>query len=393
MRLTDRIVDALPLPAQGNQRYPDEELKGFCAVITAAGARSFALRYYVGRRERLHTIGSRPAWTTAAARQQAARLRRLVDTGTDPRAERDAERARSSERFTDRAKEFLEHGRKRGGAELRPATKEQYVHALMTLAAPLHDRPLAEIKRADITTLIRAIAKERGETMAARTRSAIARLYTWSIASGYVEASPTLGTETYATGRRARVLSDAELRKLWEATAEPTPFHGIVRILTWTGCRRAEAGGMRWAEIENGRWLIPAERTKNAKPLLLPLARQTVALIEAWPQRGDLLFSSAPRGFRSWSANKVRLDAALRFNTGWSLHDLRRTVETRMAEIGILKDHANRVLGHAVHGITQRYDHHDYAAEKGRALQLWADRLEQIVTGGGGEVVQLRARA
>ena len=50
-----------------------------------------------------------------------------------------------------------------------------------------------------------------------------------------------------------------------------------------------------------------------------------------------------------------------------------------MASIGIQKEIVNRILNHGVSAMDTTYDHHDYFGEKRAALQLWADKLEQIV--------------
>ena len=63
----------------------------------------------------------------------------------------------------------------------------------------------------------------------------------------------------------------------------------------------------------------------------------------------------------------------------WTLHDLRRTVETRMAGLGVPKEIVNRVLNHAAGPITESYDLHSYLPEKAAVLQRWADELERIV--------------
>ena len=63
----------------------------------------------------------------------------------------------------------------------------------------------------------------------------------------------------------------------------------------------------------------------------------------------------------------------------FDLHDVRRTVETRMARLRVPKEIVNRVLNHAIGPITEAYDQHDYLAEKNEALQAWADTLERIV--------------
>jgi len=79
----------------------------------------------------------------------------------------------------------------------------------------------------------------------------------------------------------------------------------------------------------------------------------------------------------------------------WTAHDLRRTALTRIAELGV----APIVLGHiANHRTTTKagitlgvYVQHQYEQEKREALELWADRLQGIISGGA-EVVAMRGR-
>src|SRR5262245_6880791 len=86
IKLTDKIVAALPRPATGNKLYFDTETKGFAARVTANGARAFVLTY---RRkgdgvQKRWTIGDFPDWTAEAARKEAQRLKVLIDNGGDP---------------------------------------------------------------------------------------------------------------------------------------------------------------------------------------------------------------------------------------------------------------------------------------------------------------------
>jgi len=92
-KLMDKVVKALPRPAKGNRIIYDADVKGFGVRVTAAGGRAFVLNY---RRkgdglERRCTIGGFPDWTTGAARDEAKRLKRVIDAGGDPVGEhRDA---------------------------------------------------------------------------------------------------------------------------------------------------------------------------------------------------------------------------------------------------------------------------------------------------------------
>ena len=276
---------------------------------------------------------------------------------------------------------------------MRPATKKEYKRALLRYAAALHGRPLVEISRGEIADVIQRVALERGDVTAARCRAALSRLYSWAIANGHAEVNPVTGTQGYSTPKRQRVLTDAELRAIWAATAELTSFNLIVRLCLWTGARRSEPGDMADSELDDGVWTVPGSRTKNGRPLVLPLPRQAITALAAWPRvkERDLLFGRGGKGFQGWSQAKRRLDQASGV-ANWDLHDARRTVETRLARLGVLKEIVNRTLNHAVGPITATYDLQSYLPEKAVALQRWADELDRITGQPTGEVVPLRQR-
>src|SRR5262245_55478236 len=126
MRLTDRIVRGLPAPPQGNRVSYDGALGGSGIRTTAAGSESFVLNYR--RRsdgvERRYTIGSWSAWSVASARAEAARLKRLIDSGGDPVGEHQAERAAPT--VADLSARFLEEH----VSKLRPHTRRDYASIL-----------------------------------------------------------------------------------------------------------------------------------------------------------------------------------------------------------------------------------------------------------------------
>ena len=289
--------------------------------------------------------------------------------------------------FKDLAEQFLEHGRTKRGRPLRPETLRKYRYALLTLAVPLHDRRVTNIRRSDAATVIRTAATKCGATTAMRTRAAGSRFYSWLIANDdRIESNPFSGTEGYSLSPRSRVLSDVEIAAIWAVTEEPTDFHLIVRLLLWTGCRRSEAGGLRWAELStfpDGTmiWTVRGSRTKNHRDLILPLPRQAQNAVLSWHRiiGKDTLFGGGPNGFTAWSASKNALDARLGLGKAWSLHDLRRSVQTHMLALGITRDLTNLVLNHALSPIDEAYDRYHWLPEKAEALQKWADELHRIV--------------
>jgi integrase len=389
--LTDKVIRNLPVPAAGNVLWYDPALKGFAGRVTSKSSRAFIGVYHFEGVERRDTLGGYPEWTAKAAREVFKRWKRDVDLGIDPRG---APAPEDPELFKQLAEQFLAHGRTKRGRPLRPSTIKEYRHTLITYAAGLHNKAITDIRRRDVADLLEKVARERGTTAAMHAKAALSRFFGWLLARDRINASPAAGVEGYTVPKRNRVLSDAELKAIWAATEGRHDFYLILRILLMTGCRRAEAGGMRWSEMQDGLWLVPGQRTKNHRPLVLPLPTHLVTALAGWRRivGRDLVFGQGPHGFQGWSQRKRRIDVRLGFTRGWAVHDLRRTVETRMAELGVPKEHVNKVLNHAAGPVTEAYDQWSYLPEKAAALQLWADRLGEI-TRAGPNVVRLKARA
>ncbi len=136
---------------------------------------------------------------------------------------------------------------------------------------------------------------------------------------------------------------------------------------------------------------MPGDRAKNHRALALPLPRQALAALDGRHRivGRDPLFGRSAKGFHSWSRSKSRLDARLGFANSWDLHDLRRTVQTRLLSLGVSRDLVNKILNHAMGPVDETYDQHDYLIEKSVALQRWADEIERIVESGPGRIAVL----
>ena len=197
-----------------------------------------------------------------------------------------------------------------------------------------------------------------------------------------------------AINKRDRVLSDEEAAAIWRAAGEaPLPYGAIVRLLMLTGQRREEVAGMTWAELSEdlATWTIPATRTKNGIPHLVPLSQPARELLHALPsdrpgdvqgahQRAKLaLVFPGERGtpFSGWSKAKSALDTASGVS-GWWLHDLRRTLATGLQRLGVRLEVTEAVLNHlsgSRAGVVGIYQRHDWAEEKRAALDAWSAHL------------------
>jgi integrase len=176
-------------------------------------------------------------------------------------------------------------------------------------------------------------------------------------------------------------LTAGELTAFWQAIQKlPQVPRAYFRVVLLTGARRNEVGGMAWSELnlDAGLWRLPAERNKSGRPFEIPLSPPVLETLQSLPRIGPMVF--ALDGKRPMTLHqlieRVRHDAGL---VDMRLHDLRRTLRTGLAELGVNFEIAERVLNHAMRGLQAVYNRHNYWAEKRAALALWAEHVLALV--------------
>jgi integrase len=224
--------------------------------------------------------------------------------------------------------------------------------------------------------------------------------FNWCAREGLTDSNPAAFTNKRAEVSRDRVLSDGEIRAIWNALPADD-FGDIVKLLALTGQRRSEIADLSWNEtdFERGLIVLPASRVKNGREHVIPMSGPVRAILEARQQiyGRDLVFGvrSDVGGF-SFSAHKRRLDEALAgaVTKEWVLHDLRRTVATEMADQLAVQPHIiEAILNHASGhkgGVAGVYNRAQYLAEKKQALERWADYVVALVEGRSVNVVPMR---
>jgi integrase len=193
--------------------------------------------------------------------------------------------------------------------------------------------------------------------------------------------NPVAGTIKNEEGSRDRVLSIEELRQIWAATADDGTYSKILRLLMLTACRREEIGALAWDEVAGDVLHLPSARSKNGQTRDIALSRQARAIIDTMPQTGPYLFGRGGKSpFGGWGWNKSKLDRLVQLPAAWTLHDVRRSAATHMAESGIAQPHVvEAILGHVnghKAGVAGIYNRATYLPEQRAALQWWADFLE-----------------
>jgi len=234
--------------------------------------------------------------------------------------------------------------------------------------------------------------------MTNRVRESLICLFGYAIERQLVETNPAAGTKRRKVEMpRERILSSSELRILWQALDRiPNPGRSYVRVSMLTGCRREEGRAMQWSELDlaGHLWSLPSPRTKSGRPHEVPLSDAATEIIAAMPRRGPYVFTID--GKRPMTVHQIK--AWLARESGiqdWRLHDLRRTLRSGLAELGVRYEIAERVIGHAMPQLERTYNVFTYREEKREALETWARHLAVVVTDGlaAPNVVPLRVEA
>lgn len=375
----------------------DHDLPGFGLRIRAGGSRSFIFQYKLGTKQRRMSLGSATALTAARVRKTAEELYHRVKLGQDPGSDKIEAQREASETFGPLAEQLLETLRTR----YRPGSFREINRHLTKYARPLHQLQVAKIGLRDIAELLEAVTKKSGAVAANRLRASLSVFFSWAIQTGRIQTNPVINTQKNDERSRDRVLSDPELRLIWNAL-EGDHYGAIVKLLALTGQRAGEISGLRWSEVHDSQIIFPAERVKNDRVHVLPLSEAAAEIIEQQQRRDgrDLVFGRDSRdGFNGRSYYKELLDQRIKEANGgkaiagWRLHDLRRTCATKMVELGIRPDVVEAVLNHASgqrSGVAGIYNRHSYDREKRAALDLWADKLLAIVSGRESTITPLR---
>jgi integrase len=397
MKLTAKAVNALTLPpGKTDVIHFDNTMPGFGYRLRASAGGGKVLRSWIcqykraGRTSRMF-LGNAEVIGAEQARLAAKKALGAVAMGQDPAGDRRARRDRDQNTMRALVEEFLVAKER----QLRPRSFVELRRYLTTgYFKPLHNMPVDTITRRDVSARILAIAHESGDPTAVRAKEALSNFFVWARRMGLCEQNPTIDTAQPEAGKpRERVLDDSELSAIWRA-AGGDEYGKIVRLLILTGCRRAEIGDMCWSEIDldKGTWTLPAKRSKNGRAHTLPILPAMREIIESVPRLAtrDQLFGQHSHGFTAWHLGKPKLDQRSGITIPWLLHDIRRSVATRMCDIGVAPHVVEQILNHQSghkRGPAGIYNRSSYEREVRAALATWHDHLRTVVEGGERKVV------
>ena len=244
---TDKVAALTRPPGKTDHIEWDTEVPGF-GVRLRGETKRWVVQYQDRRQQRRESLGDTRKVRLDDARKIARQRFAQAELGTDPAAERKRAKdqafaskltlAAVAARYVSQKEAKLKDGTQ------RPTTYQQAkLHLTGPHWRPLANRPIGDLKRAEIAARLHEIVSEHGRTAAARARANLSALLNWAMREGLCESNPTIGTNDPNAGAksRERVLADHELAVVWKACGDDD-FGRIVRLLVLTGCRREEIG-------------------------------------------------------------------------------------------------------------------------------------------------------
>jgi integrase len=383
MQFTVKTTAGVKLEGKTERIIFDEDTKGFGLRLREGGSRTWIYQYRIGSKQRRMVLGSAKSVPLSVARENAGRLEARVKLGGDPAMDKEAARRSADETFGVLVDQYMAARR----SKWRPNTEREVTRHLMKYAKSLHRFPIAAVSQKNVADLLDNLA---GDATRNRVRANLSTFFSWAIKKGIdlPKGNVASYTEKHKENSRTRVLSEGELRAIWGACPD-NAFGAIVKLLLLTGQRKSEIGFLRWDEVLEEQILLPGERTKNKRDHVVPLSDAAKEILEKFRADGRThVFGRYDTGFGGWHTAKRELDARLA-DAGnvlpyWTLHDLRRTVATGMADLGVQPHIVEAVLNHVSGhkgGVAGIYNRATYDKEKRDALNLWAEHVMALVEG------------
>ncbi len=367
---------------------------GLHLLIRPNGAKLWRLKYRFCGKEKLLSFGPYPTTSLADARRKREEAKKLLTAGTDPSAQKKldgiAAAASASNTFGSIVREVLSN-KEQNNAASSTLSKNRWL--LEHLAAPLADRPIAQITAAEILHLLKQIEKSGRRETARRLRGLIGSIFRYAIVTLRASHDPTIATHgallTPQVEHRAAITDERRLGGLMRAIDEYDGWPSLRAALQFLALTFARPGEVRGAtrkeiDLQNAVWRISADRTKMRRPHEIPLSRQAVKVLEdIWPlsEHSGLVFPSIRSNRKPLSDNAF--NAALRrmgyMQDEMTAHGFRSTASTILHERGFDSQVIETALGHQDENeIRRAYNRAKYWPERVKLMQEWADLLDSF---------------
>lgn len=365
---------------------------GLNVRLTLSGGVTFFYRYRWDDKPVQLTIGDYPSISLLQARERRQQFRLWITEGYDPRRQVVLERTKKIDALTvEQAFEYWEeHYAKPEGLIKITKNRQNFQNHIKPV---LGDMIVNHTTKTHWLHLFDAMGRR---VVTGQMLSLMKRAFRFCHNRGVIEVNPLSELRTSDVAVNAamkdRVLTDDEIRIIWQALKElPSRQQIVMKFLLMTGCRSTEIRTAKWEwfNYKEKTWTVPGSEYKTGKTVRRALPDCAISMLKEHQKTSitnHVLTRSRYKGPEDdkppAQPNIAFFSAQIIMKTGmkeWSLHDLRRTVATRLSELGAPPHVIEKLLGHQMSGVMARYNLHDYINDQHEWLKVWTEHLGSVL--------------
>lgn len=409
---TDTMIKRLK---PDSAEYRKSEGNGFTIRIMPSGFKTWLYLYAIDGKRRCMNLGQYPDVSLETARDKFETAKKQVKNGIDPleAAEQVQEERRKAPTVSELFDDYMTRHAKLNKRET--SWKEDERLFKVNVEPVWGTRKAADIKKKDCIALLDQYSDR--PALCHNVMKLTRKMFNFAVEKDVLEHTPFTGVKVpVALQSRERILSEAEIRKLWVTELPKAGMSDevkqIIKLLLLTGQRVGEMCGIVPNEVDGNWWTLPPERTKNGQTHRVFLTKTAIELLGtpvngyyflspvtkfdakknpiythidenavAYAIRRNLKDYKPRRPIKGKTVKMVKVPEDKKMELEhFSPHDLRRTLATGLAMLGFHDEIIDAVTGHKKQGIIKVYNRHKYDAEKQQALEAWEQKLLSITS-------------
>ena len=365
MKFTDRSLTGLK---PKKYAYDVREKDGFVLRVYPSGRKHFQFIYRKDGKETRVSIGQYPnAFTLKQAREKHSELYgRLKRNGTHEDVTGHSPAELSVSKLAER---FLKEYSKVNNTER--VFKENGRILDKNVLPFIGSMEIEAVKRIDVQQCLKECIDRHALIAHNHTLSVIRKMFNWAIEQGLIENNPAHMIKKQPTQEKSRTLKDDEIKRI--LSDRDTEQGRVLNLILLTGARPGECQKIKFEDIENRWWSchqIKGGRISDKKTYLVDSALEIIG------SGKGIVFKKA-KSINALAKYVQRNHQEENSNT-WTPHDIRRTVATRLKQMGFPNEHVSALLGHSFGKLNRTYMVYDYEKEKKAMLLAWEKELKKI---------------
>lgn len=373
--------------------------KGLYLLVTPTGSKWWRLRYRFDGKEKLLSVGTYPGTTLAMARAEREKALALKERGIDPSANKKALKAATTGSAANSFEVIARQWWAKTAPTLVESTRQKHYRWFDADIFPaIGVRPIADITAPELMTILKRIESRGATDVARRVHNLCGRVFRYAVGHGLAARDPSRDIELRDVLPPENVRHHASVKTPTDAGDLMRAIDGYrgsfasrcaLRLAPYVFVRPGELRQAEWSEIDfdQREWRIPGAKMKMREQHIVPLAKQSIAIlreIQALTGSGRFVFPSERTSQRAMSENTV--NAALRRlgygNDEMTGHGFRSLASTLLHELGCPHDVIERQLAHGERNkVSAAYNHAQHLPERKKMMQKWADYLEGLRDG------------